>query len=503
MAGDQLGPPAEAPLLGGAILALWVPSFFSGIGVSIVFFVHAAMVADPKFAARVHGLAWWRRRARGGDSGGDAPPQPGSRGAGSAQALNTDVLAEVTGGAAAGGIGGAPGTAGRAARVRARGSGARERLPRAPRPCTRAPRQRACALCRAPARGTPGGARRLSGARGSLASSGGCCSLSEVARVELEWQALGCAYATHAGRRAVLQDVYGAAHPGEMGALMGPSGAGKSTLMDMLALRKCTGDLGRRGARGRRCPPTQASSAAPRTCRSSTTSTPLMSDAGGARARAGAREAAAWGVHWGWAGSARASGARSPLAWRASDHRSPTPPRCPPPPPPPTPPPPGDGLLRRHHPAARVGPPRRRAARVADVLQEMGLAHAAKTLVGGELPGGVLARGLSGGERKRLSIAVGILAAPSVVFLDEPTTGLDAVRRAHGARRAGAAAGAAARARRRMARRRVARRAQCRSHAAGGGRGRCAAARGGAAVAGAAGSARHGPHHAAPPPAPR
>jgi hypothetical protein len=39
-------------------------------------------------------------------------------------------------------------------------------------------------------------------------------------------------------------------------------------------------------------------------------------------------------------------------------------------------------------------------------------------LVGGVLPGGLLLRGLSGGERKRLWVAVGIIATPSVVFLD-------------------------------------------------------------------------------------
>jgi ABC-type transport system involved in cytochrome bd biosynthesis fused ATPase/permease subunit len=59
------------------------------------------------------------------------------------------------------------------------------------------------------------------------------------------------------------------------------------------------------------------------------------------------------------------------------------------------------------------------------VLEEVGLAHARATIVGGALPGGLLLRGLSGGERKRLSVATGILAAPTFLFLDEPTSGLD------------------------------------------------------------------------------
>ena len=39
--------------------------------------------------------------------------------------------------------------------------------------------------------------------------------------------------------------------------------------------------------------------------------------------------------------------------------------------------------------------------------------------------GDVIHRGISGGERKRTSIGIELIVAQQIIFLDEPTTGLD------------------------------------------------------------------------------
>ena len=64
-----------------------------------------------------------------------------------------------------------------------------------------------------------------------------------------------------------------------------------------------------------------------------------------------------------------------------------------------------------------------RKSRMISVLRTMGLEKVIKTKVGGVLPGGIAVRGVSGGEKRRLSIACGLVANPSILFLDEPTTG--------------------------------------------------------------------------------
>ncbi|KAI4313822.1 hypothetical protein L6164_026772 [Bauhinia variegata] len=58
---------------------------------------------------------------------------------------------------------------------------------------------------------------------------------------------------------------------------------------------------------------------------------------------------------------------------------------------------------------------------VNSLLFKLGLVSCADTNVGD-----AKVRGISGGEKKRLSLACELIASPSVIFADEPTTGLDA-----------------------------------------------------------------------------
>ncbi|KAK2364050.1 ABC-2 type transporter family protein [Trifolium repens] len=62
----------------------------------------------------------------------------------------------------------------------------------------------------------------------------------------------------------------------------------------------------------------------------------------------------------------------------------------------------------------------KKKARVQALIDQLGLRNAASTVIGDEGH-----RGVSGGERRRVSIGTDIIHDPIILFLDEPTSGLD------------------------------------------------------------------------------
>lgn len=60
--------------------------------------------------------------------------------------------------------------------------------------------------------------------------------------------------------------------------------------------------------------------------------------------------------------------------------------------------------------------------RIEEVIRNMELGHTRNTIVGNSL-----LKGISGGEKKRLCIAMELIVHPKLLFLDEPTSGLDSV----------------------------------------------------------------------------
>jgi len=72
------------------------------------------------------------------------------------------------------------------------------------------------------------------------------------------------------------------------------------------------------------------------------------------------------------------------------------------------------------------GTPESKDAEVEKLLKKLGLDACSNTRVGNQF-----LHGLSGGQKKRLSVAIALLKKPAVLLLDEPTSGLDSASSSH------------------------------------------------------------------------
>lgn len=63
---------------------------------------------------------------------------------------------------------------------------------------------------------------------------------------------------------------------------------------------------------------------------------------------------------------------------------------------------------------------RERMQRIENLLNAFGIQNQAKTLIGTPIQ-----KGISGGQKRRVSVASQLITCPKILFLDEPTSGLD------------------------------------------------------------------------------
>jgi len=85
-----------------------------------------------------------------------------------------------------------------------------------------------------------------------------------------------------------------------------------------------------------------------------------------------------------------------------------------------------EGYLKHYARLAGLTPNKETETHIDHLLQSLGLSSHRSTRVGD-----VFLRGLSGGQKRRLSVALETLTSPSNLFLDEPTSGLDSYSALH------------------------------------------------------------------------
>eukprot|EP00899_Mesostigma_viride_P024490 jgi/Mesvir1/5225/Mv15354-RA.1 len=222
--------------------------------------------------------------------------------------------------------------------------------------------------------------------------------------------------------KAILNNVNGQVHEGELTACMGPSGSGKTTLLDVIAGRcrhkSVTGDVviagvSRYRAHGPTSPraATSADAAAP----SDLTSGAADADAAAAKSIPGngcPQDQDGTGAGAGTGGGGQVlrggggGGVRVAYVLQTSTMMETLSVR--------------ENLLFSAVMRLRM-PVKECAERVEQVIKDLRLTKCADTYIGGEL-----VRGVSGGERRRTSIGMELVIKPTLVLMDEPTSGLDA-----------------------------------------------------------------------------